>query len=1099
MKKRIVLLSLSLIMTFVLVLSAQLPVYAAAADEPAIPQDDFVLEGAYAYAVLTSKGELIFFRSPYTYSTGPDQTVTDDKGNEFTGYVYSDVENTPDSYADIPWHGQRSSIRTSFVSEGQTIRPKSTAYWFSSCDELTSFDSSGLDTSETTSMKNMFSACSSLTTLKLETLNTGAVTNMESMFSGCSRLSELNLGSFDTGKVTDMSSMFYGCSGLSSLDVTGFDTSSVTDMFWMFYSCSSLKSLDLSNFDTGNVTSLGRMFVGCSSLSSLDLSGFDTSKATNMDYLFMNCSGLKTLNLSGWDLSGISSLNLWFNGCSSLTSLDTTGWDTSSITYLGSVFTGCSSLTELDLSGWNTENVTSLQHMFSGCRSLVSVNFTGWDTRKVTDMGYMFHNCSSLKQLDLSGFDTRNVSVMYNMFDGCSSLEKLNLSSFSTAKTAGHMGSMFAATANLSEIVLGPGFTKWTDNAYLPSGTWKNGDLEYSNVELYQAYQSNGAALAGTWVKAIGQYAIYTDDRELIFFQSKTSYDPGTNKTVKDINGNTYKGQLYTGIENTGSDSNNGVPWTYYRNRIRKAYVAPGQTITPKSTAYWFWGCQIMNDFDPTGIDTSRTTTMKHMFTDCFLLTDIDLSSWDTSSVTDMSYMFYYCKGLTELDLSTFDTSSVTDMTGMFREMRALRKLDISSFDTHAVTAMTGLFNYEYDGQLITNDYLIEISLGEGFTVWAEDAPLPLGQWNNRSVTYSAQELQSLYPSHAAELKGTWYRGTYLYVEEKSITVPVGGTYQLTVDYDKTPNWNVANPKLLKVSGTGLVTGLYPGTTKIYISSQDNYRRFEVVVNVVLDGAPEVGVLLDHELTVTVPDSVKIGYEGFEGATWTSDRPAIISVAEDGTVTAHRPGTAVITVVSYYGTITDTCTVTSLFQDVQDLDTYFFTPVYWAVDQGITTGYTAAGGALTGFFGPEDTCTRGQIVTFLWRANGSPEVSASDAPKFKDVKKSAYYYKAVLWAATNGITTGYTDSKGKPTGKFGPEDTCTRGQIVTFLWRSEGSPEADASAAPKFKDVKKTDYFYKAVIWAAVNNITTGVSKTKFAPNADCTRAMVVTFLYRTR
>ncbi len=1097
MKKRIFLFSLSIILSFVFALSAQLPVYAAAAGEPALPQDDLVLEGANAYAVLTSKGELIFFRSPYSYSTGPDQTVTDDKDNEYTGYVYADVENTPDSYADIPWHGQRSSITAAYVAEGQTIRPKSTAYWFSSCDKITSFDSSGLDTRAATSMKNMFSGCSGLTSLVLSTLDTGAVTNMESMFSGCSRLTGLNLGSFDTRNVTDMSSMFYGCSGLTSLDVTGFDTSGVTDMFWMFYSCSGLKSLDLSGFITVNVTSMGRMFVGCSGLTSLDLSGFNTGKVTNMDYLFMNCSSLKTLNLSGWDLSGITSLNLWFNGCSSLTTLNTEGWDTSSITFLGSVFSGCSSLIELDLSGWNTSNVTSMQHMFSGCSRLASVDFSGWDTRKVTDMGYMFHNCSSLKQLDLSIFDTRNVSVMYNMFDGCSSLEKLNLSSFYTSKSSGHMGSMFADTVNLSEIVLGAGFTRWTDNAYLPSGTWKNGDLEYSNVELYQAYQTNGASLAGTWTKLIGQYAVYTEDRELIFFLSKTSYSPGTNKTVKDINGNTYKGQLYTGIENTGSGSNSDVPWTYYRGRIRKAYVAPGQTITPKSTAYWFWGCQIMNDFNPAGIDTSRTTTMKHMFTDCFLLTDMDLSSWDTSSVTDMSYMFYWCKGLKELDLSTFDTSSVTDMTGMFREMRALRKLDISSFDTHAVTSMTGLFNYEYDGQLITNDYLIEISLGEGFTVWAEDAPLPLGQWNNRSVTYSAQELQSLYPSHAAELKGTWYRGTYLYVEEKSITVPVGGTYQLTVDYDKTPNWNVANPKLLKVSGTGLVTGLYPGTTKIYVSSQDNYRRFEVVVNVVLDGAPEVGVLRDHSLTVTVPNSRRIAYEGFEGATWTSDKPQVISVSEDGTVTAHRPGTAVITVVSYYGTITDTCTVTSLFQDVQDSGAYFYEPVYWAVGQGITNGYTDSKGNLTGLFGPEDICTRAQIVTFLYRAAGSPAVDTSAGSSFKDVKSKDYFFKPVLWAAQQGITTGYTDKNGKPTGYFGSNDECTRGQIVTFLYRWKGEPAIDSSDLPAFKDVKKTDYFYKAVVWAAQNGITTGYSKTKFGPNDGCTRGQVVTFLYR--
>ena len=94
-------------------------------------------------------------------------------------------------------------------------------------------------------------------------------------------------------------------------------------------------------------------------------------------------------------------------------------------------------------------------------------------------------------------------------------------------------------------------------------------------------------------------------------------------------------------------------------------------------------------------------------------------------------------------------------------------------------------------------------------------------------------------------------------------------------------------------------------------------------------------------------------------------------------------------------------------------------------------------GKPSGNFGPEDTCTRGQIVTFLWRANGKPAVTATEASTFKDVKTGMYYYDAVVWAAENGITSGYTGKDGKPTGKFGPDDDCTRGQVVTFLYRAE--------------------------------------------------------------
>ncbi len=185
------------------------------------------------------------------------------------------------------------------------------------------------------------------------------------------------------------------------------------------------------------------------------------------------------------------------------------------------------------------------------------------------------------------------------------------------------------------------------------------------------------------------------------------------------------------------------------------------------------------------------------------------------------------------------------------------------------------------------------------------------------------------------------------------------------------------------------------------------------------------------------------------------------------------------------------------FTDVQDDSMYYYAPVYWAVERGITSGYTDKNGEPTGEFGPDDECTRAQIVTFLYRAAGSPAVDTANAPKFKDVKKSAYYYKPVIWAAQNGITTGYTDKNGKPTGYFGSDDKCTRGQVVTFLYRATGEPAIDTSDLPKFKDVKKSDFFYKAVVWASQNRITTGYSKTKFGPKDICTRGQVVTFLYR--
>ena len=170
------------------------------------------------------------------------------------------------------------------------------------------------------------------------------------------------------------------------------------------------------------------------------------------------------------------------------------------------------------------------------------------------------------------------------------------------------------------------------------------------------------------------------------------------------------------------------------------------------------------------------------------------------------------------------------------------------------------------------------------------------------------------------------------------------------------------------------------------------------------------------------------------------------------------------------------------FKDVKKSD-YFCDPVLWAVGKGITNGMSATS------FAPNANCTRGQIVTFLWRACGSPEPAKKDNP-FKDVKSNEYYYKAVLWAVENGITTGLSKTS------FGPNATCTRGQVATFLWRSQGEPAPKSTNNP-FKDVKSSDYYFKAVLWAVENEVTQGMGGGKFAPNASCTRGQIVTFLFR--
>ena len=166
------------------------------------------------------------------------------------------------------------------------------------------------------------------------------------------------------------------------------------------------------------------------------------------------------------------------------------------------------------------------------------------------------------------------------------------------------------------------------------------------------------------------------------------------------------------------------------------------------------------------------------------------------------------------------------------------------------------------------------------------------------------------------------------------------------------------------------------------------------------------------------------------------------------------------------------------FLDVQP-DAYYYDAVEWAMDQNITAGTTAS------TFSPNNTCTQAQIITFLYRAVGSPTVIGRNVYTNNAVTSKQYYYQAMLWAYQNGIVTD---------ADLNPNNDCTRSDVVTYLWRLAGKPSAGSSA---FSDVPASADYAQAVAWAVQQGITAGTSKTTFSPNVTCTRGQIVTFLYR--
>ena len=227
--------------------------------------------------------------------------------------------------------------------------------------------------------------------------------------------------------------------------------------------------------------------------------------------------------------------------------------------------------------------------------------------------------------------------------------------------------------------------------------------------------------------------------------------------------------------------------------------------------------------------------------------------------------------------------------------------------------------------------------------------------------------------------------------------------------------------------------------------------------------------------TVTITVTPDKGYT-LETLTVTDKNGKEVKLTEkNGKYTFTMPASK----VTVTATFMDDNTMLNFFVDVKASD-YYYDAVLWAAQNGITSGTDAE------HFSPNQPCTRAQIVTFLWRAAGSPEPKAMSS--FSDVSADSYYAKAVAWAVENGITTGTGD------GKFSPDATCTRAQSVTFLFRAIGKL-VDSKA--EFSDVLTDSYYANAVAWAVENGVTNGIGDGLFGPDNSCTRAQIVTFLFR--
>ena len=354
-----------------------------------------------------------------------------------------------------------------------------------------------------------------------------------------------------------------------------------------------------------------------------------------------------------------------------------------------------------------------------------------------------------------------------------------------------------------------------------------------------------------------------------------------------------------------------------------------------------------------------------------------------------------------------------------------------------------------------------------------------------------------------------------LSLDARDRTLKVGDTSELTAtvkhenqtitDTNLKVTWESDNPEVATVVD-GVITAKSVGKARVTAAVVENGVTYSDFCDVIVEARPSSS---HHSSSSTTYYDVNAAVSGEGGSVAASTKRAsrgttvtvtataasgyqvaqVSAVDKDGkTVSLTDKGDGVYTFVMPASKVD----VTAHFAQVQkpeekdpygdvSKDSYYYDAVKWAAETGVTTGVG------DGLFAPEWVCTRGQIVTFLWRASGSPAPKATELP-FTDVAADAYYAQAVLWAVEKGITNGTSETT------FSPDQTCTRAHAVAFLYRMSGSP---AAAGSTFSDVAADAYYSTAVAWAVEKGITNGTSGTTFSPDDTCTRGQIVTFLYR--
>ena len=439
-------------------------------------------------------------------------------------------------------------------------------------------------------------------------------------------------------------------------------------------------------------------------------------------------------------------------------------------------------------------------------------------------------------------------------------------------------------------------------------------------------------------------------------------------------------------------------------------------------------------------------------------LTEIDLTGFDASNVTNMRYMFWGCNNLKTLNLSGLDTSKVSDMSFMFLECYSLKSLNLSGLNTSKVTDMTSMFTWcrsltTLDLRSFNTSNVIDMS---GMFENCESLKnLNLSSFNTSNVKYVNGMFAYCYSLNNLDLS-------------RFNTSKISSMYGMFNGCESLTTLNLSNFNTANVTN---MASMFKYCEKLKYLDLGSFDMSKVTGAVeMFKGCYALEILI-------TPKNRKNTSECYFSHTM-YDR--------NGKYYYQLPVQSPSMVLGKTKAL-----AASIFIDVRDPSHAYYKAIYWAVEQGITKGYP------DGTFGIDKSCTRGEMVMFLWRYAGKPMPKAISKSPFKDVPTTHTFYKAILWAYQKGITKGYSD------GTFGVNRNVSRGESMMFLWRLKGKPASMPASVSPFKDVPKNHVFYKAILWGYQKKITTGYTsgpkKGTFGVNENCTRGQIVTFLYRAR